>query len=239
MVSRLKSSIGINGTVLNWFTSDPYNRLQRVSLNGCTCDSFRLPYGVPQVLCLEPLLFIIYSSNLFEIIKYHPHDAHAYLDNTQLYLSFTPDSDNNQTDAVVAMEPSILDIRTWMLTDKLKRDDDKTEFTLMRMNQQLSKVNIDSFTVGSIDVVDVTVARNLGLWFGSYLNLQEQIHNTFFHLHNIQRIRKYLSQEFTRTLSTCYYHRSFRWLQQPSIWFTLCSSTKTANKTCRMQLLSL
>ena len=149
---------------------------------------------------MEPLLFIIYSSNLFEIIKYHLHDAHAYLDNTQLYLSFTPDSDNNQTDAVVAMEPSILDIRTWMFTDKLKRDDGKTEFTLMRMKQQLSKVNIDSLTVGSIDVVDVTVARNLGLWFDSYLNLQEQIHNTFFHLHNIQRIRKYLSQEFTRTL---------------------------------------
>ena len=98
------------------------------------------------------------------------------------------------------MEPSILDIRTWMPTDKLKRDDGKTEFTLMRMKQQLSKVNIDSLTVGSIDVVDVTVARNLGLWFDSYLNLQEQIHNTFFHLHNIQRIRKYLSQEFTRTL---------------------------------------
>ena len=200
MVSRLKSSIGINGTVLNWFTSDPYDRLQRVSLNGCTCDSFRLPYGVPQVLCLEPLLFIIYSTNLFEIIKYHLHDAQAYLDNTQLYLSFTADSDNNQTDAVVAMEPSILDIRTWMLTDKLKRDDGKTEFTLMRMKQQLSKVNIDSLTVGSIGVVDVTVARNLGLWFDSYLNLREQIHNTFFHLHNIQRIRKYLSQEFTRTL---------------------------------------
>ena len=88
----------------------------------------------------------------------------------------------------------------WMLTDKLKRDDGKTEFTLMRMKQQLSKVNIDSLTVGSIDVVDVTVARNLGLWFDSYLNLREQIHNTFFHLHNIQRIRKYLSQEFTRTL---------------------------------------
>ena len=79
---------------------------------------------------MELLLFTIYSSNLFEIIKYHLHDAHAYLDNTQLYLSFTPDSDNNQTDAVVAMEPSILDIRTWMLTDKLKRDDDKMSLSL-------------------------------------------------------------------------------------------------------------
>lgn len=84
--------------------------------------------------------------------------------------------------------------------DKLKLNDDKTESMFIGTKQQLSKVNIDSLTVGSIDVVDVTVATNLGLWFDSYLNLQEQIHNTFFHLHNIQRIRKYLSQESTRTL---------------------------------------
>ena len=55
-----------------------------------------------------------------------------------------------------------------------------------------------------IDVVPVTVARNLGTWFDSNLNLQEQIHKTcksgFFHLYNIRRIRKYLSQESARTL---------------------------------------
>ena len=70
--------------------------------------------------------------------------------------------------------------------------------------QQLSKVNIDCLTVGSIDVAPVTVARNLGTWFDSNLNLQEQIHKTcksgFFHLYNIRRIRKYLSQESARTL---------------------------------------
>ena len=48
------------------------------------------------------------------------------------------------------------------------------------------------------------MARNLGTWFDSNLNLQEQIHKTcksgFFHLNNIRRIRKYLSQEFGRTL---------------------------------------
>ena len=50
----------------------------------------------------------------------------------------------------------------------------------------------------------VTVARNLGTWFDSNLNLQEQIHKTcksgFFHLYNIRRIRKYLSQASARTL---------------------------------------
>ncbi|CAH3117755.1 unnamed protein product [Porites lobata] len=71
-----------------------------------------------------------------------------------------------------------------MRTDKLKLNDDKTEFMLTGTKQQLSKVNIDCLTVGSIDVALITVARNLGTWFDSNLN----------------RIRKYLSQESARTL---------------------------------------
>ncbi|CAH3028999.1 unnamed protein product [Porites evermanni] len=51
------------------------------------------------------------------------------------------------------MERCISGIRTWMLTDKLKLNDDKTEFMLIGTKQQLSKVNIDCLTVGSIDVV--------------------------------------------------------------------------------------
>jgi len=115
-----------------------------------------------------------------------------------------PDSATNQADAVVAMESCILDIRTWMLTDKLKLNDDKTEFMLIGTKQQLSKVNIDSLTIGNIEVTPVTAARNLGTWLDSNQNLQEQIHKTcksgFFYLHNIWRIRKSLSQESARTL---------------------------------------
>ena len=91
-----------------------------------------------------------------------------------------------------------------MLTDKPKLNDDKTEFKLIGTKQQLSKVNIDCLTIGSIDAATVTVARNLGTLFDSNLNLQEQIHKTcksgFFHLYNIWRIRKYPSQESARTL---------------------------------------
>ena len=95
LLTRRKSSIGISGTSLNWFKSYLNNRSQRVSLNGCTSDSFRLPCGVPQGSCLGPLLFTIYSSKLFEVIKYHLPQAHAYADDTQPYLSFSPDSATN------------------------------------------------------------------------------------------------------------------------------------------------
>ena len=91
-----------------------------------------------------------------------------------------------------------------MFTDKLILNDDKTELMLIGTKLQLSKVNIDSLTVGGNDVAAVTVSRNLGAWFYSNLNFQEQIHKTcksgFLHLYNIRRIRKYLSQESARTL---------------------------------------
>ena len=73
---------------------------------------------------------------------------------------------------------------------------------LIGTKQQLSKVNIDSVTVGNIDVPPVNVARNLGIWYDSSLNLQEHIHKTcksgFFHLYNIRRIQKYLFVESAR-----------------------------------------
>ena len=43
LLARLKSSIGINGTALNLFTSSLNNGSRRVSLNGFTSDSSRLP----------------------------------------------------------------------------------------------------------------------------------------------------------------------------------------------------
>ena len=87
------------------------------------------------------MLFTIYSSKLFEVIKYHLSEAPTYADDTQLYLlSFSLGSVTNQTDAVLAIERYISDIRMNMLTDKLKLNDDKTEFMLIGTKQQHSKV---------------------------------------------------------------------------------------------------
>ena len=125
----------------------------------------------------------------------------------------------NQTDAVVAMQRCISDIPTWMLIDKLKLNDDKTAFMLIGTKQQLSKVKIDS----------LTVARNLGTWFDSNLNPQGQIHNTckseFFHLYNIWRIRKYLSQESARTLVHAFIIDRIDYCNSLLFFLTLCSST--------------
>ena len=82
-----------------------------------------------------------------------------------------------------------------MISNNLMLNDDKTEF--LGTKQQLAKVNIDNMS-------PVPVVRNLGSWFGSQLTLSSHISKlcsvAFYHLCNIRRIRKYLSQETTGML---------------------------------------
>ena len=146
--------------------------------------------------------------NLFQqtISGYTKHlpDAHAYADDSELYLSFKPDSQVSQDEALDAMERCVDDIRTWMIVDKLKMNEGKTEFLVFGTKQQLCKVNIDHLTVGGSKINSTSAAKTLGTWLDSNLNLQEYINKTcrasFFHLNNIRRIRKYLSKESTQTL---------------------------------------
>ena len=51
------------------------------------------------------------------------------------------------------MEQCIPAMRTWMQADKLKVNDNTTEVMLIGTCQQLSKVNLDTLTVGATSVV--------------------------------------------------------------------------------------
>lgn len=51
----------------------------------------------------------------------------------------------SQSDTVDAMERCISAIRCWMIKDRLKVNDSKTEFILIGTRQQLAKVDIKGF----------------------------------------------------------------------------------------------
>ena len=51
------------------------------------------------------------------------------------------------------------DIRNWMLNDKLKLNDDKTEFMIIGESQQLAKVSINSLRVGTATITPVSSAK--------------------------------------------------------------------------------
>ena len=92
---------------LNWFCSS--NRSQKVSVEGVLSEKFNLDCAVPQGSCLGLLLFVIYSSKLFQIMEKHLPDVHCYADDTQLYLAFKPGSVVDEYEAISALELCISD----------------------------------------------------------------------------------------------------------------------------------
>ena len=135
LLGRLQSLLGLRGNALSWFQSYLNGRTQRISVDGTLSDKFELECGVPQGSCLGPLLFTIYVRKLFDIIRLHLPFAHAFADDTQLYMSFKPSDTLSEFEAVAALENCIHDVRAWMKEDMLWLNDRKTEFLLIGSRQ--------------------------------------------------------------------------------------------------------
>ena len=115
---------------------------------------------------------------LFEVVKNRLLNIHAYTDDTQIYLSFKPDSTAGEQDAITALQDCITDIRSWMIADRLKLNDDKTEFMIIGTRAQLDKVNVSEIVVGQAKVPAVTIVRNLGTWLDTNLTMSAHINET-------------------------------------------------------------
>ena len=97
------------------------------------------------------------------------------------------------------MESCVNDLWKWMIQDKLKLNDGKTELQIIGSKQQLQKLNPCHVRVGNADVLPVPIARDLGVWLDSNLSMSCHITKTcgaaFYWLHNIKRISKFLARE--------------------------------------------
>ena len=175
LLETLRSAFGVRDMALSWFASYLSGRTQQVSIDGTLSTKFDLECGVPQGSCLGPLLFVLYASKIFEIVgKHNLEELHCYADDSQLYLSFCPNDNANQETTLAIVQMCIEDIRNCMLKDKLKLNDDKTEFMVIGTSQQLAKVSINSLRVGTATITPVSSARNLGSWFDSKLMMAIQ-----------------------------------------------------------------
>ena len=201
---QLQFTFGINGKVLSWFSSYLSGRSQQIAIKETLSAEFELQCGVPQGSSLGPLLFTLYSSNLFEIIKHHFPTVYRYADDTQVYISFCPNDRLDQLNAGELLESCITDIRSWMLHDNIKLNDEKTELLIIGTSQQLEKVVITHIREGNPIIHPVPVARNLDSWLDASLYVTEHIPKTcsssFYYLNNIRRIWKYLSNKSADSL---------------------------------------
>ena len=103
--------------------------------------------------CLGLPLFTIYTQDLFSILGSRFPTSHAYADNTQLCLSFSPNVSTREADDITAIENCIQDITQMMCEKKLLLNDDKTELLLVGSCNHVVKVSVDGVRVGDYTYV--------------------------------------------------------------------------------------
>ena len=153
------------------------------------------PFGVPQGSILGSILFTLYISPIANIVQCHNISYHTYADDTQLYLSFPSQDYVCMADAKSSLELCVNDIKTWMQSNFLKLNDDKTELLLVHPKHR--KITpLLSVAVGNEMILPTECARNIGVMFHHNLTMDQQITSictsAFFHISNIRKIKKYI-----------------------------------------------
>ena len=120
----------------------------------------------------------------------HGLEVHLYADDTQLYLFFSIGSDLYEP--VHKVEACIEDISSWMRNNKLKLNDDKTEYIVRSSERVKARLSIPDLMAGAVKISPSHTFRNLGAMFDDSLKMSSQVKaitkRCHFHLHNIRAI---------------------------------------------------
>ena len=206
LLSRLESKNGISGKALRWISSYLTQRTQSVHAAGFCSAASSLTCGVPQGSVLGPDFFSDYISPVEDLVRSFGMSMHGYADDTQIYTSFCPGLD--ELSALERLEACVSFIRSWMKENKLKLNDDKTEFIILGSRRNLKKVISKNIWIGEHQIKPSACVRNIGGYFDAEMRMEVQVKETcrtaWFNLLKIRKIREYLTKDQVKTVIHAY-----------------------------------
>ena len=202
LLHRLHTVFGFNDIVLSWLQSYLTSRTQTVVISDFESESLPLDFGVPQGSVLGPVLFIMYSQPLSNVINTSGILHVSYADDTQLY-DYCP---VNDADAMLArMQNCICDVNSWMESNKLSLNAGKTEAMLITSpRNSVSDCLPSSINVSGSSIRFSDSLSSLGLTIDNTLSMRLYVLTicrlAYYELRRISSIRHFLSTPATKTL---------------------------------------
>ena len=146
-----------------------------------------------------------YTTPLGTIIRNFLISFHMYADDSQLYKSVSLNIEEDQLTAISQLQNCISEISDWMNRNKLKLNEDKTEFLIAGTSHQHAKVMINSLSVSGAIIPASPCVNNLGVIIDSELTLSDHVTyicllSCYHYLRNIRTIWPYLTVSSAKTI---------------------------------------
>ena len=191
LLNCLGDVFGIRDTSLAFFGSYLCGRKQIVSVLGRESEPSSLLFGVPRGSVLGPILFILYTQPLSDIVERHSVLHHIFVDDSELYNS----APRSSTDSLFCdMQNCVSDVKKWTIHNKLQLNEDNTEALLFDPSK--SSDHPDVLRIGQSDILFCCSARNLGVMFDSGLTKKQQVdriwQTAYFEIRRIGSVRQFL-----------------------------------------------
>ena len=189
LLKQRQLEFGFVDTVLGWLTSFVTSRTQQVAFDGHMSATTSAEFGVPQGSVLGPLLFVLYTAQLSQVVAAHGLTLHQYTDDCQVYLTT---SVSDAPTAASRLADCLDDIATWMSARRLRLNPTKTHVMCLGSKHQVDRITVHSVPVLSTSVNVVDTARDLGVVVDSSLTMSNQVaavcRAAYFQLRQIRMI---------------------------------------------------
>jgi len=159
LLHRLKTSYGLNarGVVHMWISSYLTNRTQYVCCPESRSTPLPVLCGVPQRSVLGPLLVLLYTADLVQLVESIGLYPHLYADDTQIYGFCQPGATDSVRTRVADCVTAVAD---WMRSSRLQLNASKTEVCASARRQ--SQLPSDTLAVGQLDMFEVLCCTSTG-----------------------------------------------------------------------------
>lgn len=164
LLHKLKS-IGISGTLFNWFKDYLENRKQRVVINGQASSLQVVKAGVPQGSILGPLLFLIYINDIVETLNCN---VRLFADDTSLFVIV-----ENPITAADILNNNLIFVSNWASQWLVTFNPSKTES--MVITRRRNKPSHPDLIMNNTKVTEVKNHKHLGITFSSDCNWHPHI----------------------------------------------------------------
>ena len=138
---------------------------------------------------------------MIEIARRHGLGVHSYADDTQLYLH-TPATSLAEQSANITT--CINEINSWMTSNRLKLNTDKTQFLCAGTRQQLAKVTVNSVFLDGVNIELSEEVTLLGVVVDREVTFAAHIKRLagrcFYQLRQLRTIRRTLTLDAAKTL---------------------------------------